>query len=223
MMEVCILRNTYCSDLKALHSCIINLKTTRNMNRITNILIICFALTLVSCSSNNKRKSTHEQGEVASTIDVTDTTIDSEYVNTKSIDFFGVKLQGKYEDILDKIYAQPKLSLIERRDTLMLQGNGDKWFSHTVEFCGVPWGMSANFTMTGDNIMSIHDLKFITSKTDDDIIDRVVAELTKYYGEPKWSDDKEDRYDWYEPNDLSITARHLHAPEGGWTFYFYID
>ena len=139
------------------------------------------------------------------------------------IDFFGVKMQGKYEDILDKIYAQPKLSLIERRDTLMLQGNGDKWFSHTVEFCGVPWGMSANFTMTGDNIMSIHDLKFITSKTDDDIIDRVVAELTKYYGEPKWSDDKEDRYDWYEPNDLSITARHLHAPEGGWTFYFYID
>ena len=83
--------------------------------------------------------------------------------------------------------------------------------------------MSANFTMTGDNIMSIHDLKFITSKTDDDIIDRVLAELTKYYGEPKWSDDKEDRYDWYEPNDLSITARHLHAPEGGWTFYFYID
>ena len=139
------------------------------------------------------------------------------------IDFFGVKMQGKYEDILDKIYAQPKLSLIERRDTLMLQGNGDKWFSHTVEFCGVPWGMSANFTMTGDNIMSIHDLKFITSKTDDDIIDRVVAELTKYYGEPKWSDDKEDRYDWYEPNDLSITARHLHDPEGGWTFYFYID
>ena len=141
----------------------------------------------------------------------------------KVIDFFGVKMLGKYEDILDKIYAQPKLSLIERRDTLMLHGNGDKWFSHTVEFCGVPWGMSANFTMTGDNIMSIHDLKFITSKTDDDIIDRVVAELTKYYGEPKWSDDKEDRYDWYEPNDLSITARHLHAPEGGWTFYFYID
>lgn len=138
----------------------------------------------------------------------------------KVIDFFGVKMHGKYEDIINNIYMLTMLSCVERRDTIMLQGNGDKWFSHTVEFCGVPWGMSANFTMTGDNIMSIHDLKFITSKTDDDIIDRVVAELTKYYGEPKWSDDKEDRYDWYEPNDLSITARHLHAPEGGWTFYF---
>ena len=105
----------------------------------------------------------------------------------------------------------------------MLQGNGDKWFSHTVKFCGVPWGMSANFTMTGDNIMSIHDLKFITSKTDDDIIDRVVAELTKYYGEPDISDDKEDSYFWYEANDLCVRARNFRAPEGGWTFFFYVD
>ena len=139
------------------------------------------------------------------------------------IDFFGVKMQGKYEDILDKIYAQPKLYLIERRDTIMLQGNGDKWFSHTVEFCGVPWGMSANFTMTGDNIMSIHDLKFITSKTDDDIIIKVVDELTKHYGEPDISDDKEKIYHWFEPNDLSIRARHFRSSEGGWTFYFYIN
>ena len=199
------------------------MKILQNMNRITNILIICFALILASCSSNNKRKSTHGQGEVASAIDATNTTTDSEYANTKSIDFFGVKMQGKYEDILDKIYAQPKLYLIERRDTIMLQGNGDKWFSHTVEFCGVPWGMSASFTMTSDKIMSIHDLKFITSKTDDDIIDRVVAELTKYYGEPDISDDKEDSYFWYEANDLCVRARNFRAPEGGWTFFFYVD
>ena len=199
------------------------MKILQNMNRITNILIICFALILASCSSNNKRKSTHGQGEVASAIDATNTTTDSEYANTKSIDFFGVKMQGKYEDILDKIYAQPKLYLIERRDTIMLQGNGDKWFSHTVEFCGVPWGMSASFTMTSDKIMSIHDLKFITSKTDDDIIDRVVAELTKYYGEPDISDDKEDSYFWYEANDLCVRARNFRAPDGGWTFFFYID
>ena len=139
----------------------------------------------------------------------------------KAIDFFGVKMQGKYEDIVDKIYALPVLSLVDRRDTIMLQGNGDKWFSHTVEFCGVPWCMSANFALNEDDIMSIHDLKFITSKTDHDIIDIVVAELTKYYGGPRWSDDKEDRYDWYESNDLCITARHFGAPEGGWTFYFY--
>lgn len=61
----------------------------------------------------------------------------------------------------------------------MSQGNSDKWFSYTVEFCGVPWGMSANFTVNDDNIMSINDLKFITSKTDDDIIDKVDEALRK--------------------------------------------
>ena len=183
---------------------------------------LCFTIffvLFVCINQNNTKKKIIKN----SSTDVAECHIQHSEDNFKRIDFFGQELQGKYEDILHKLYELPALSLVERRDTIMLQGNGDKWFSHTVEFCGVPWGMSANFTMTGDNIMSIHDLKFITSKTDDDIIDRVVAELTKYYGEPKWSDDKEDRYDWYEPNDLSITARHLHAPEGGWTFYFYID
>ena len=199
------------------------MKILQNMNRITNILIICFALIHASCSSNNKRKSTHGQGEVASAIDATNTTTDSEYANTKSIDFFGVKMQGKYEEIVNNIYALSVLSLVERRDTIKLQGNGEKWFSHTVKFCGVPWGMSANFTMNGDNIMSIHDLKFITSKTDDDIIIKVVDELTKHYGEPDISDDKEKIYHWFEPNDLSIRARHFRSSEGGWTFYFYIN
>ena len=115
------------------------------------------------------------------------------------------------------------LSLVERRDSIKLQGNGDKWFSHTVEFCGVPWGMTADFTMNEDNIISIHNLTFITSKTDDDIIIKVVKELTKHYGEPDISDDKEEIYHWFEPNDLSIRARHFRASEGGWTFYFYIN
>ena len=139
----------------------------------------------------------------------------------KVIDFFGVKLQGKYEDIVRNIYTLPMLSLVERRDTIMLQGNGDKRFSHTVEFCGVPWGMNANFTMNGDNMMSIHDLKFITSKTDDDIIIKVVDELTKHYGEPDISDENEDSYHWYLPSGLCVRARHFHAPEGGWTVFFY--
>ena len=139
----------------------------------------------------------------------------------KVIDFFGVKLQGKYEDIVRNIYTLPMLSLVERRDTIMLQGNGDKRFSHTVEFCVVPWGMNANFTMNGDNMMSIHDLKFITSKTDDDIIDKVVDELTKHYGEADISDENEDSYHWYLPSGLCVRARHLHAPEGGWTVFFY--
>ena len=139
----------------------------------------------------------------------------------KVIDFFGVKMQGKYEDIVNNIYMLPMLSCVERRDTIKLQGNGDKWFSHTVEFCGVPCGMNADCTLNGDNIMSINDLCFITSQTDDEIIHKFVSELTKYYGEPDISDEKEDSYHWYLSSGLAVRARHLHAPDGGWTVYFY--
>ena len=139
----------------------------------------------------------------------------------KVIDFFGIKMQGKYEDIVNDIYMLPMLSCVERRDTIMLQGNGDKWFSHTVKFCGVPCGMKADFTLNGDNIMSIKDLCFITSQTDDAIIHKFVSELTKYYGEPDISDKNEDSYSWYLPSCLAVRARHLHASEGGWTVFFY--
>lgn len=139
----------------------------------------------------------------------------------KVIDFFGVKMQGKYEDIVNNIYMLPMLSCVERRDTIKLQGNGDQWFSHTVEFCGVPCGMNADCTLNGDNIMSIHDLCFITSQTDDEIIHKFVSELTKYYGEPDISDEREDSYHWYLPSSMAVRARHLHAPDGGWTVYFY--
>lgn len=140
----------------------------------------------------------------------------------KVIDFFGVKMQGKYEDIVNNIYMLPMLSCVERRDTIKLQGNGDKWFSHTVEFCGVPCGMNVDFTLYGDNIMSIHDLCFITSQTDDEIIHKFVSELNKHYGEPDISDEQEDSFYWYLSNGLAVRARHLHAPDGGWTVYFYI-
>ena len=139
----------------------------------------------------------------------------------KVIDVFGVKLQGKYEDIVNNIYMLPMISCVERRDTIKLQGDGDKWFSHTVEFCGVPCGMNADFTLNGGNIMSINDLCFITSQTDDEIIHKFVSELTKYYGEPDISDEKEDSYHWYLSSGLAVRARHLHAPDGGWTVYFY--
>ena len=197
------------------------------MKNLTAIFIVFLILPLIAISCGNER-GISKRKELKSLVQF-NTTAGSQQARSqdekdeelKAIDFFGVKMQGKYEDIVDKIYALPVLSLVDRRDTIMLQGNGDKWFSHTVEFCGVPWCMSANFALNEDDIMSIHDLKFITSKTDHDIIDRVVAELTKYYGGPRWSDDKEVRYDWYESNDLCITARHFGAPEGGWTFYFY--
>ena len=139
----------------------------------------------------------------------------------KAIEFFGVKMLGKYEDVVNNIYMLPMLSCVERRDTIMLQGNGDKCFSHTVEFCGVPCGMNADFTLNGDNIMSINDLCFITLQTDDEIIHKFVSELTKYYGEPDISDEKEDSYHWYLSSGLAVRARHFHAPEGGWTVFFY--
>ena len=132
-------------------------------------------------------------------------------------------MHGKYEDIVNYIYMLPMLSCVERRDTIKLQGNGDKCFSHTVEFCGVPCGMNADFTLNGDNIMSINDLCFITLQTDDEIIHKFVSELTKYYGEPDISDEQEDSYHWYLSNGLAVRARHLHTPDGGWTFFFYVD
>ena len=141
----------------------------------------------------------------------------------KVIDFFGVKMQGKYEDIVNNIYMLPMISCVERRDTIKLQGNGDKCFSHTVEFCGVACGMNAAFTFNGDNIMSINDLCLITSQTDDEIIHKFVSELTKYYGEPDISDEREDSYHWYLSSGLAVRARHLHAPDGGWTVYFYFQ
>ena len=147
---------------------------------------------------------------------------EGEDVTFKAIDFFGVKMLGKYEDIVNNIYMFPMLSCVERRDTIMLQGNGDKCFSHTVEFCGVPCRMNADFTLYGDNIMSINDLCFITSQTDDEIIHKFVSELKRYYGEPDISDEQEDSFHWYLSNGLAVRARHSHAPDGGWTVYFHI-
>ena len=187
-------------------------------------LMILFAISCKNEPSSNKTK-------VPRSPEIIDTTAECQQSKTryqnekdeelKVIDFFGVKMQGKYEDIVNNIHMLPVLSLVERRDTIKLKGNGDKCFSHTVEFCGVPCGMNADFTLNGDNIMSINDLCFITSQTDDEIIHKFVSELTKYYGEPDISDEKEDSYHWYLSSGLAIRARHLHAPDGGWTVYFY--
>ena len=197
------------------------MKILQNMNRITNILIICFALILASCSSNNKRKSTHGQGEVASAIDATNTTTDSEYANTKSIDFFGVKMQGKYKDIVNNIYELPMLSLLELRDPIADENSDLMYVFHGVEFCGVPCGMNIRFRKYQQDEISIHSIIFITSETDDEIIHKFVSELTKYYGTPDISDEKEDSYHWYLPSGLAVRARHLHAPDGGWTVFFH--
>ena len=191
------------------------------MKRITHTLLVCFALILVSCSFNNKRKSTPEQGDDFVANNVTNITSSSVYVKSKAIDFFGVQLQGKYNDIVDRIYALPMLSLIERRDTMKNEHNNVISFSHTVKFCDVPCGMNVSCQVNYDDEMSVHDLCFITSQTDDETIHKFVSELTKYYGEPSISDDKEDSFHWYLSSGLCVRARHLHAPDGGWTVYFY--
>ena len=141
-------------------------------------------------------------------------------IELKSIDFFGIKMQGKYKDILKNIYTLPMLSLVERRDTIMKERKGVMSFSHTVEFCGIPCGMNVRCRMKAANEMSIHDLCFITSQTDDKIIHKFVSELTKYYGEPDISDEQENSYHWYLSSGLAVRARHLHTPDGGWTVYF---
>lgn len=139
----------------------------------------------------------------------------------KVIDFFGIKMQGKYKDIVKKIYSLPVLSLVERRDTIMKERKGVMSFSHTVEFCGIPCGMNVRCRMNAANEMSIHDLCFITSQTDDEIIHKFVSELKKYYGEPDISDEQENSYHWYLPSGSTIRARHLHASDGGWAVLFY--
>ena len=189
--------------------------------------LIIIQLILISCSNGTGTKKTM----VLRSPELIDTIGECQQAETrpqekkdkelKVIDFFGVKMHGKYEDIVNDIYMLPMLSCVERRDTIMLQGNGEKWFSHTVEFCGVPCGMNADFTLNGDNIMAINDLCFITSQTDEAIIHKFVSELTKYYGEPDISDKNEDSYHWYLPSGLAVRARHLHASEGGWTVFFY--
>lgn len=141
-------------------------------------------------------------------------------IKLKSIDFFGVKMQGKYKDIVKKIYSLPVLSLVERRDTITKERKGVVSFYHTVEFCGILCGMNVRCRMKAANEMSIHDLCFITSQTDDDIIHKFVSELKKYYGDPDVSDEQENSYHWYLPSGLAVRARHLHAPDGGWTVYF---
>jgi len=191
------------------------------------LIIGLMILITVSC----KNEPSSNKTKVPRSPELIDTTVECQQAKTryqnekdeelKVIDFFGVKMQGKYEDIVNNIYMLPMLSCVDRRDTIKLQGNGDKWFSHTVEFCGVPCGMNADCTLNGDKIMSIHDLCFITSQTDDEIIHKFVSELTKYYGEPDISDEKEDSYHWYLSSGLAVRARHLHAPDGGWTVYFY--
>ena len=159
----------------------------------------------VSCVSENKIIGT--RNEIVSSVNV--------------VDFFGMGLSGEYSDVISKIYQLPVLTCLEQCDSVRRESNDVMYFSHIVEFCGVPCCMNARYRINSEDEISVHDLCFITSQTDGNIIHMFVSELKKYYGEPDIYDESEDRYHWYLPNGLSVRARHLHAPEGGWTIFFY--
>ena len=82
--------------------------------------------------------------------------------------------------------------------------------------------MNVRYKKVLDKDIAIHELNFITSQTEDVIIDKFVSELTKYYGNPSIADDKEDSYHWYWTDGLCVRARHLHAHKGGWTVFMYM-
>ena len=194
-------------------------------SKLLYIIKLCTILTIVSsCKgpSNPKPSSTSSDklGITDETSVIKNTVSDS---STEIIDFFGVRLCGNYTELIQRLYETPILSLVEDRNTFRVEREDIWYFSHTVEFCEVPCGMNVRYRINPEDEISVHDLCFMTSQTDDEIIHKFVSELTKYYGEPDISDDKEKIYHWFEPNDLSIRARHLRASEGGWTFYFYIN
>lgn len=190
-------------------------------------IVFLIPVMLISC----KNESSTNKTLVPRSPELIDATGESQQAETRSreekddelkaIDFFGVKLQGKYEDVVRKVYKLPMLSLLELRDPIADENSDLMYVFHGVEFCGVPCGMNIRFRKYQQDEISIHSIIFITSETDDEIIHKFVSELTKYYGEPDISDENEDSYHWYLSSGLAVRARHLHAPDGGWTVYFY--
>ena len=203
--------------------------------RFKNALVVSFGIILCFASCRNSIKQESKKLETSNIEDnrlitnnraETDTCSQNEAnkiltdlstENTEYIDFFGERLSGTYEDIINRLYKVPALRPIELRDSIKISHKNILYFSHTVDFCGVPCGMNVRFTKDENAIMHIHELTFITSRTDEDIIQKFVTEISKHYGVPEIPEHA--RYNWFTHNQR-ICARHLHAPEGGWTVYF---
>lgn len=86
--------------------------------------------------------------------------------SVNAVDFFGVKLKGELSDIIRHIYQLPVLTCIEKRDSVRCERNDVMCFFHNVEFCGVPCGMNVRFKMMSEKDVAIHELNFITSRTE---------------------------------------------------------
>lgn len=172
-------------------------------------LLICICLCLVSGSCRNENSGAWKVSTLETGLSYKD------YRQTEPIDFFGLKLRGEYDDLLRQLNELPMLKIMEGEDSVKTQGN--KIFL-IVEFCGIPCGMTASVEWGPNGKLAVYHLKFITSQTDDHIIDKFVTELKSYYGDLDISDIEEDSYQWNNKQD--IRARHSHTDSGGWTVYF---
>ena len=181
----------------------------RNTMKAKYILHISCAILLCCTSCRNSTKQENQN------VKADNYQVDS----TKSIDFFGERLYGTYEDIINRIYRLPALTPIERRDSIKESNKDILYFSHTVEFCGVPCGMNVRLRKEENANFSVNEVIFITSQTDKEIIQKFVSEISEQYGTPESPEHA--RYDWWW-HDQRICARHLHADEGGWTVFFYL-
>lgn len=188
-------------------------------------LTISLCATLFYFISCNNSENNKQNAHICNNINYTNCTTEAQETKTKklihsdyqSLDFFGIKLQGSYEDLTRRLYELPQLTLIERKDTIKKEHNDIMYFSHIVEFCGVPCGMNVRFRMAINDTINVHELTFITSQTDKDIITKFVSEISKHYGKPE--NPEYARYNWWL-EEQRICARSFHAPEGGWTVYF---
>lgn len=191
------------------------------MSRFLRSLILLIFTMSCSFIPNRNHNSTPQRSSVVTETKLADSIPTISNVN--AINFFGVKLHGEYADITERIYQLPILSCIEQRDSVRYSNSNVMSFSHTVKFCGIPCGMTVRYENTSEKDIAIHEVIFITSQTEETIIEKFVSEITRHYGIPDISDDKEDSYHWYLSDKLCIRARHWHAPEGGWTVFFFLN
>lgn len=193
------------------------------MTSFRNFLIAAYLLPFLFICSCSQRGNQKTSPKTPSEVTADENTVSKHYdPNAQAIDFFGVKLRGELTDVIERIYQLPFISCIEQRDSVSCSDNGVMHFVHTVELCGVPCGMNVRYKMISEKDIAIHELTFITSKTDNWIIQKFVSELTGYYGEADFPDTHENNYQWYRHDGLCVCARHLHSRDGGWTVYMYM-
>lgn len=187
------------------------------MCRIKEILILGIIILLIGGCSIKKN------------VNIGNNQPDVDYSKT-AIDLFGKKLCGKYQDVINDIYELPMISFIryssyaEVEDLPESSDNESRRFSHIVEFCGVPCGMNVDYYRNQDGTISVNQIIFLTSKTDERVIKTVLTAITNHYGDANIYEETYNNYSWFLDNsntNQTIRARWHHSDRGGWTVYFY--